>query len=72
MSTPTSTRPTTKQYLGNTNTTEVHDLHNEKANCQISEIIAAGHAVVFTPDTLTEAKSEGFDPCANCLSGSTR
>ena len=31
-----------EQYLGNTNKMEVHDLDNEKTNCQIDEIIAAG------------------------------
>lgn len=72
MSTAVTVRPITKQYLGNTNTTEVHDLNNEKTNCQINEIIAAGHAVTFTPDTLAQAKAESFDPCANCLTGSTR
>jgi hypothetical protein len=72
MSTPTTVRPATKRYLGNTNTAEVHDLTNEKPACQISEILAAGHGVVFSPDTLAQAKSEGFDPCAKCLTGSTR
>ena len=30
MATPVSRRPSTKRYLGNTNTKEVHNLHNEK------------------------------------------
>lgn len=62
-----------KRYVGNTNTKEVHDLDNEKygANeCQIDEIIAAGHAVTFTPDTLSQAHSEGYDNCAHCIRGS--
>jgi len=71
MATSVTVRPD-EQYLGNTNTTEVHDLKNEQTNCQISEIFDAAHAVVFVPDTLTQAKSEGYDPCANCLTGSTR
>lgn len=37
------------RYLGNTNKKEVHDLQNEKTQCQIDEILAAGHAVGFTP-----------------------
>jgi hypothetical protein len=64
-----------KRYVGNTNTTEVHDLDNEKTagnECQIDEIIAAGHAVTFTPDTHTQAKSEGFDNCDHCLGDSLR
>lgn len=40
-----------KRYCGNTNKKEVHDLDNEKTQCQIDEIIAAGHARTFDPDT---------------------
>ncbi len=63
------------RFLGNSNTKEVHDLDHEDtsaAGCQINEIIKAGHKVTFSPDTLAEAKSEGYDPCAKCLLGSTR
>jgi len=63
------------RYVGNSSKMEVHDLDNEQtgpSECQIDEIIAAGHAVTFQPDTLAQAKSEGYDPCAKCLSGSTR
>lgn len=72
MATPVSSRPVGKRFLGNTNTMEVHDLNNEQTNCQIHEIIAAGHAVVFTPDTLDQAHSEGYDNCKWCIGGSTR
>ena len=64
-----------KRYLGNTNTKEVHDLDNEDTStsgCQIDEIIAADHAIVFNPDTLEEAHRNGYDNCAKCLSGSHR
>ncbi len=64
-----------KRYVGNTNTTEVHDLDNEKTGanqCQIDEIIAAGHAVTFSPDTLAQANSEGYDNGAHCIGGSLR
>lgn len=71
MATSVSARPA-KRFLGNTNTTEVHDLDAETANCQIDEIIVAGHAVVFSPDTLAQAKSEGYDACAYCIGGSKR
>ncbi|MCG2695137.1 hypothetical protein L6261_03605 [Candidatus Parcubacteria bacterium] len=60
-----------KRYLGNTNTTEVHDLSNEKVGCQIDEILER-HKVTFSPDTLLTAHSEGFDNCHWCLGGSTR
>lgn len=70
-------RPTDKRYLGNSDSShmEVHDLNNEKTGaneCQIDEIIKAGNAVVFTPDTLEQAKSEGYDNCKYCIGGSER
>jgi len=59
-------------YLGNKNEMEVHDLHNEKTQCQINEILVAGHAMGFAPDTLAEARSCKYDNCAYCIGGSTR
>lgn len=72
MATPVSTRPTNKRFLGNTNSTEVHDLYAETPQCQINEIIAAGHAVVFAPDTQAQANSEGYDNGAYCIGNSKR
>ena len=72
MATPISSRPSNKRYLGNTNTTEVHDLQNEKPQCQIDEIIQHRHAVVFSPDTVEQAHSEGYDNGHFCIGGSTR
>lgn len=74
MATPISSRPTQKRFLGNSSPSkmEVHDLTNEKTRCQIDEIIAARHAVVFTPDTLAQAQTEGYDNGAHCLGGSRR
>jgi hypothetical protein len=46
---------------------EVHDLDKEDFSvngCQIDEIMSAGHAVVFDPDTLEEAHRRGYDNCA--------
>lgn len=51
---------------------EVHDLQNENRNRQIDEIIRAGNAVTFSPDTLAQAHSEGYDNCSWCLAGSQR
>lgn len=59
-----------ERYLGNKNTTEVHDLDNEQTNCQIDEIIKAGHDKPYT--SLSDAKSDGYDNCAYCLGGSSR
>lgn len=56
-----------KQYLRNLDKREVHDLNNEKANCQINEI---KRSQCF--DTLQQAKADGSDNCAYCLGSSTR
>lgn len=72
------TIPTTtkygKRYLGNSSPSkkEVHDLQNEKPNCQIPEILRAGHAVAFVPDSLDEAHRCGYDNCAYCIGNSKR
>ena len=61
-----------KRYCGNTDKKEVHDLDNETTQCQIDEIIAAGHARTFTPDTLEQAHKEDYDNGAYCIEGSRR
>ena len=45
----------TKRYLGNTNTTEVHDTANEQTNCELDQILLR-HRRWY--DTLTEAKAD--------------
>lgn len=61
-----------EQYLANTSPSkrEVHDLDKEKTNCQIDEIIRAGHDKPYT--SLSAANRDGFDNCAWCVGGSTR
>ncbi len=63
-----------KRFVGNRSPAhlEVHDLDAEDRRCQIDEIIKAGNAVTFTPDTLVEAHRQGYDNCAYCLGGSVR
>ena len=64
-----------KRFCGNTNKMEVYDLDNEDTSpfeCQINEIIAAGHARTFTPDALEQAHKEGYDNCVYCIGGSRR
>lgn len=58
-------------YLGNSSPSkkEVHDLHNQKTACQISEIVAP---VGFVPDTLDEAHQCGYDNCEHCIGNSKR
>jgi hypothetical protein len=65
-------RPSINQFLGNSNTREVHYLKNEKGQCQIGEILRAGHAVVFLPDTVQQAHREDFDDCGHCIGRSPR
>lgn len=63
------------RYCGNKNKLEVHDLDSEdksSSGCQIGEIIRAGHARIFSPDSLTHAHTEGYDNCAKCIGGSQR
>ncbi len=72
MATPVSSRPKSKRFLGNTKKMAVHDLRKEQVGCQIDKIIAAGHAVTFSPDTLAQAKAEGYDACGSCVGGSRR
>lgn len=61
-----------EQYLANSSPTkmEVHNLDNEKSQCQIDEIIRAGHERPYT--TLSAAHAAGYDNCAYCIGGSTR
>ena len=60
------------RFLGNVNHKEVHEVAKETRDCQIAEILSAGHAVGFSPDSLAQAHSEGYDNCAYCIGGSTR
>jgi hypothetical protein len=61
-----------ERYLANANPSkrEVHDLDNEKTNCQIDEIIRAGHDRPY--NSREAANRDGYDNCAYCIGGSTR
>jgi hypothetical protein len=61
-----------ERYLANTSPSklEVHDLDNEKTNCQIDEIIRAGHDKPYT--SLASAHADGYDYCAFCIGSSKR
>lgn len=61
-----------ERYLANASPSkrEVHDLDNEKEQCQINEIIAAGNERPY--DSLGAAKRDGYDNCAYCIGNSTR
>ena len=57
------------RYLGNSDTSEVHDTNNKQTNCQLGEI---KHRRTFSPDTLAQAHIEGYDNCAWCIGNSNR
>jgi YD repeat-containing protein len=59
-----------QRYLGNLAYKEVHDLDNEKTNCEIGKIIAAKNDVPF--NWLSRANDKGYDNCAYCLGRSTK
>ena len=61
-----------ERYLANKSPSkrEVHDLDNEKTQCQIDEIIRAGNDKPYS--SLSTARSDGYDNCAHCIGGSTR
>lgn len=59
-----------QRYLANTRSKEIHGLDNEKGNCQIDKIIAAGHDKAYL--YLHQAHANGYDNCANCMVGSLR
>jgi hypothetical protein len=46
-----------ERYCGNTDKKEVHDLDKEHTNCQIDEIIVAGHDKPSTPWRLLTQKA---------------
>lgn len=61
-----------ERYLANTSPSkrEVHDLDAETSQCQIDEIIKAGHDKPY--QTLEAAHRDGYDDCAYCLPNSKR
>lgn len=61
-----------ERYLANASTSkrEVHDLDNEKTNCQIDEIIAAGNDRPY--NSRDAANRDGYNNCAYCIGSSTR
>ena len=56
-------------YLGDNNKRQVHDLLNQKENCQIDEIMMV-HKRYFIPDTSVQANSEGYANCIYCIGNS--
>lgn len=61
-----------ERYLANKSPSkrEVHDLDNEKSQCQVGEIIRAGNDKPY--NALADAHRDGYDNCAYCLGSSAR
>jgi hypothetical protein len=53
-------------HLGNPRTAQVHVVTRARARCGVDELIAADHAVGFYPDSLAQARREGYDVCVHC------
>jgi hypothetical protein len=56
--------PAQPQFLGNTNSKELHDLQNVQPNCQVDEILPERRKYFASID---EALAEGYDLCAWCF-----
>jgi len=54
-----------EQFCGNKLKKEVHDLDQEKPECQINEILYAGNEVPFKK--LSDAFRSGYDSCPYCI-----
>jgi hypothetical protein len=61
-----------ERYLANKSPSkkEVHDLENEKTNCQIDEIIKAKNDKPYSSQKA--ANDDGYDNCAYCIGDSKR
>jgi hypothetical protein len=53
-------------FLGDAQTKDVHFLRNERSACRLDEVLAAGRGVGFSPDSLSQAKLEGYAHCQHC------
>lgn len=56
---------TGQRFCANTHDIVVHDLDNENNDCQIDEIITAGHDKPY--DDLSAAHTDGYRNCDYCL-----
>ena len=58
-------------YLGNKSNMIVHHLAVMKPECRIYDV-RIGDRVYFVPDTLDQARKEGFVPCKYCVDKSPK
>ena len=57
------------KYLGIEDKRVVHDLDFESSKCKIDEMLDTCKVIPFTPDTIDQAYTEGYDNCAWCIGG---
>lgn len=54
-----------QRYLGDGSTMKAHDLDNEKPECRIDDVVAAGDGVPFV--TIASAHSASYADCSWCF-----
>ena len=54
------------RWAGDSRSSVVHDLDQESQRCGVDEIIRAHRLVIFEPDSLGQARMEGFERCSHC------
>ncbi len=56
---------TNERYCGNYTTRKVHDLNNEKPDCNIDDFVNSGDDIPF--DSLDIATRTGYSCCEHCI-----
>jgi len=59
-----------ERYLADRNITEVHDLDNERKECQIDIIINYGFEKPY--ESLNQAYWDGFRRCKHCIKNTNK
>jgi hypothetical protein len=70
-----ATSLTEQRYLGDSGSKVVHDLYHEDPTprgCRAFDLLRSGAAVRFEPDSLRQARSEGYGTCEKCFLGLER
>ena len=59
------------KYLGIEDKLVVHDLDFESNMCCIDDLLKKYKVIPFTPDSINQAYTEGYDNCKYCIGGYT-
>jgi hypothetical protein len=57
------------KYLGIKDKLIVHDMDYESNMCRINELLEKFKVIPFTPDSIDQAYTEGYDNCGWCIGG---